>query len=79
VFEKAVRAGPTARWHLGTCGYYTLLKQEKRWTAEVQTHAICIKCARAAHKKLPRDEESQPHGRVITAAAARHLVNRRDW
>lgn len=73
MFEEAVRAGATARWHLGTCGYSTFLKQEKRPTAEIEAHAVCLKCARAARRRLPRDETSQPHGRVITAAAARHM------
>jgi hypothetical protein len=79
VFEKAVRAGETARWHLGTCGWSTFLKQEKRPTAAIEPGAVCIKCARAATRKLPHDEALEPHGRVITAAAARHLVNRQGW
>ena len=73
MFEEAVRAGATARWHLGTCGWITYLRRETRPTAQLEAQAVCIKCARAAASKLPREEASQPHGRVITAAAARHM------
>jgi hypothetical protein len=76
VFEQAVRAEATARWHLGTCGWTTYLRREKRPTADVDPGEVCLKCARAARRKLPPDETTKPHGRVIVAAAARHLVTR---
>lgn len=77
MFEEALRAGETARWHLGLCGWSTYLKQERRPTASLDPRTLCLNCARGASNKLPREEASEPHGVVILKAAARHLFSPR--
>ncbi|HKY51123.1 MAG TPA: hypothetical protein VJP45_07690 [Candidatus Limnocylindria bacterium] len=76
MFEEAVRGEGNARWHLGTCGWTTYLRQEKRATSEIDPRMVCLTCARAARQKLRDDEASQPHGMVIVRAADRHMAPR---
>jgi hypothetical protein len=74
VFEEAMRNDARARWHLGSCGWRTYRKREKRRTAELDPASLCLNCARAAANQLTQDDRSRSHGVVIRAAAARHLL-----
>jgi hypothetical protein len=74
VFEEAMRNDVRARWHLGSCGWRTYRKREKRPTAELDPASLCLNCARAAVNQLTQDDRWRSHGVVIRAAAARHLL-----
>jgi hypothetical protein len=74
VFEEAMRNDVRARWHLGSCGWRTYRKREKRRTAELDPASLCLNCARAAVHQLTQDDQAGSHGVVIRAAAARHLL-----
>jgi hypothetical protein len=73
VFERARRSAGATRWHLfNLCGVFDY-GGEMRPTADVPIQLVCIRCARLARAMLSEDEQSQPHGRNILAAAERRV------
>lgn len=75
--EQATRSKGATRWHLANlCGVVDR-GGETRATADVPIELLCIRCARSARELLPPQERLKPHGKMIVAAAERHMGDAR--